>query len=66
MEKRLYVLAAYRDPVAAGDLSLKAKGVLVRYFDKDRLKEYVRITVGAKEETDVLLAATKAILEERK
>ena len=47
-------------------LSLKAKGVLVRYFDKDRLKEYVRISVGTKEEIEVLLAATKAILEERK
>ena len=47
-------------------LSLKEKGVLVRYFDKARLKDYVRITVGTKEEIDALLAATEAITEERK
>ena len=47
-------------------LSLKEKGVLVRYFDKARLQDYVRITVGTKEEIDALLAATEAITEERK
>ena len=46
-------------------LSLKEKGVLVRYFDKARLKDYVRITVGTKEEIDILVAATKEILEGR-
>ena len=46
--------------------ALKEKGVLVRYFGKERLKEFTRITVGTKEEIDLLLAATKAISEERK
>ena len=46
-------------------LSLKQKGVLVRYFDKPRLKKYVRITVGTAEEIDTLVAAVKATLEER-
>ncbi len=46
-------------------LSLKQKGVLVRYFDKPRLKNYVRITVGTAEEIDTLVAAVKATLEEK-
>jgi len=46
-------------------LSLKEKGVLVRYFDKARLTEFVRITVGTKEQVDALLAATSKTLEEK-
>ena len=46
-------------------LALKEKGVLVRYFDKDRLKEYVRITVGTEEEIAVLLTAIREITEVR-
>lgn len=45
---------------------LKKKGVLVRYFDKARLKSYVRVTIGTREETDELLRAVSEILEERK
>ena len=37
--------------------SLKVNGVLVRYFDKDPLKNTVRITVGTPQENDALLAA---------
>ena len=45
-------------------LKLKEKGVLVRHFDTDRLKEYNRITIGSREQMDTLLAAVKSILEE--
>ena len=40
---------------------LKEKGVLVRYFDKARIREYVRITVGTAAELEALLAAIRAI-----
>ena len=46
--------------------SLKSKGVLVRYFDKDRLKEYVRITVGSAEEMRVLAGTLAEIIGEKK
>ena len=45
-------------------LRLKDKGILVRHFDKERLTEYNRITVGSREQMDALLAAVKEILEE--
>lgn len=37
--------------------SLKARGVLVRYFDAPRLRDKLRITVGTPEDTDALVAA---------
>lgn len=46
-------------------LELKKRGVLVRHFDKERLTEYNRITIGTKEQMDILLEALKQILEEK-
>ena len=43
---------------------LKDRGILVRHFDKARLTEYNRITVGSREQMDALLNAIKEILEE--
>ena len=45
-------------------LRLKDKGILVRHFDKERLREYNRITIGSREQMDALLTAIKEILEE--
>lgn len=43
---------------------LKAKGVLIRHFNTARTADYVRITIGTKEQMDVFLAKTKEIIEE--
>ena len=45
---------------------LKARGILVRYFGTERLKPYVRITIGTKEQMETMLAEIKEILEEAK
>ncbi len=43
---------------------LKKRGILVRHFNKERIKGFNRITIGKKEEMDIFLAAVKEILEE--
>ncbi len=45
-------------------LKLKEKGVLVRYFDKERLRDYTRITIGSKAEMDILTEKLKEIVGE--
>ena len=43
---------------------LRERGVLVRYFDKPRIDNFLRITIGTDAEMETLLAALKTILEE--
>ena len=45
-------------------LDLKARGILVRHFDTVRLTDYIRVTIGSKEEMAAFIAAVKNILEE--
>lgn len=45
-------------------LKLKDRGVLIRHFETPRLKDYNRITIGTREQMDVLLEHVKQILEE--
>jgi histidinol-phosphate aminotransferase len=41
--------------------NLRGKGILVRYFNKPRISEYLRITIGTDEEMDALLKAVDEI-----
>ncbi len=41
---------------------LKKRGVLVRYWNRPRLADYCRITVGTKEQNDILIQTIKNIL----
>jgi len=45
-------------------LKLKDEGILVRYFSKERIKDFVRITIGTREEMETLINITKKILRE--
>jgi histidinol-phosphate aminotransferase len=40
---------------------LKDRGILVRYFDIDGIKDFVRITIGTRESIDLLIAALDSI-----
>lgn len=45
--------------------SLKSRGVLVRHFSKPRIREFCRITIGTRQEMDILMTNIQAILTEK-
>ena len=44
---------------------LKDMGILIRQWNKPRISDYVRITIGTKEQMDALLNTVRKILEEK-
>ena len=54
--------------IGGGELytALKKRGILVRNWNKPRIADYVRITIGAREQMDALIDAITGILSERK
>ena len=46
--------------------TLKAKGILVRHFDKEALTEYNRISIGSMEQMQILVKTITEILEGKK
>ena len=61
-----FLLATTPDAAHAGWLyaALKARGVLVRFFDRPALDNKLRISIGAHDENDALLAALDEALAE--
>ncbi len=43
---------------------LREKSVLVRYFNKDRINNYLRITIGSEEEMDLFVEKVEEIIKE--
>ena len=56
---------AKSDKISGEDLykRLKERGILVRHFTKERIKDYNRITIGSEEDMNALATAIKEILE---
>ena len=51
------------DKVPGGELyrKLKERGILVRWFDADRIRDFVRITIGSKEQMEALINTLKQL-----
>lgn len=57
-----------RHPAIGGEelyLELKKRGILVRHFSLERIRDYNRITVGTPEQMEKLIETVRQILEEK-
>ncbi len=65
--KANFVFASHR-MVSAKTMfeELKKRGIFVRYFDKPRIGNYLRITIGTQAEMEKLVSAMEKILEQTK
>ena len=59
-----FIFISHKD-VYAGDLykDLKENGVLVRYFAKDRIDNYLRVTIGTDEEMEIFIEKLEKLLQ---
>ena len=58
-----------RHPAISGkelNLELRARGILVRHFSLERIRDYNRISIGTPEQMEAVVITMKQILEERK
>lgn len=57
---------AKSDQIPGGELylKLKARGILVRWFDADRIRPFTRITIGSRSQMETLIETIKELLEE--
>lgn len=67
-ESKANFIFAKSDDIDGKELyeKLKARGILIRHFSKEKIKDYNRITVGTREQMNALLEVIADILKEIK
>lgn len=65
MDSKSNFIFVRSDAIEGGELykKLRERGILVRHFSKPVLSDYNRITIGTKQQMDVVLSAITSILE---
>ncbi len=59
-----FIFTRHADHDAAGlAASLRARGIIVRHFKSARIEQFLRITIGTKEQNDILIKALQEILK---
>lgn len=66
LDSKANFLFAKSDKIGGEELyeKLKEKGVLIRHFSTERIREYNRITIGSREEMESFIAKVREIIEE--
>lgn len=67
LDSKANFIFAKHDKIAGGELyaELKKKGVLVRHFEKEKIRDFVRITIGMDTQMTIFLQKAAEILNER-
>lgn len=61
--KTNFIFARYAKKDAAVLFSeLKERGILVRYFSAQRTKDYLRISIGTREDMETLISIVKELI----
>lgn len=65
LDSKANFIFAESDRISGKELyeRLKARGILVRYFGSDRISNFVRITIGTREQMESLVSAVASVLE---
>ena len=68
LDSKTNFLFVQSDEIDGAELyeKLKAKGVLVRHFNKEKIINFNRVTIGTKKQMDVFLACVEEIIEEKR
>ncbi|MBQ9922654.1 MAG: histidinol-phosphate transaminase [Clostridia bacterium] len=64
LDSKANFIFAQSDKISGNEyyLTLKENGILVRWFNKDRIRNFVRITIGTKDQMTALIDTTRKIL----
>lgn len=67
LESKANFLFAKSDTIGGKDLyeELKKRGVLVRWFNTERIRDFIRVTIGTKEQMETFLKRVGEILTEK-
>lgn len=65
LPSRTNFVFAKSDKISGGELyqKLKEREILVRWFDTERIRDYIRITIGTKEQMETLLGEISGIIQ---